>query len=354
MKKYRVAIVGLGRIGSTLDMSIANACKASDRLELVAGADILPERREAFKTTWGIDAIYEDYGQMIAKESPDLLAVCTTATGLPKPGNMAPTRDFRDDSHSEVTIHASTAGVPMLYVEKAIACSANAADGIRDACNKNGTLVNTGTLMRFDDRFNLVKDAIARGDIGEPTHAIAYTRSNTLMHMHIHSMDTLSYLLGDPGIVSVRGELLPRDIKLQDNRLDEDPRSNYHIRFGNGVEAWAIPAGPRDFEIIGTEGSIRSLNQGTGAISRAPEQLEPRDPHWFETLIPEYPKQEATLTCLEDLLHAHETNNTPRGGPIEVTHNLTEACLAVAESHRQGGLWIDLPMENRDLYVFHV
>ena len=34
MKKYRVAIVGLGRIGSTLDMSVANACKNSERLDV--------------------------------------------------------------------------------------------------------------------------------------------------------------------------------------------------------------------------------------------------------------------------------------------------------------------------------
>ena len=314
MKKYRVAVVGLGRIGSTLDMSVANACAASDRLELVAGADILPERREAFRAAWGVDAVYDDYEEMIASESPDVVAVCTTATGLPKPGNKAPTRGFRDDSHAEITTHAANTGVPMLYVEKAIACSARAADGILEACKANGTVVNTGVLMRFDDRFDIVKDAIARGDIGEPTHAVAYTRSNTLMHMHIHSMDMLSYLLGDPGVVSVRGELLPRDLKVRDNRLDEDPHSTYHIRFGNGVEAWSVPAGPRDFEIIGTEGSIRSLNQGTGAIYRPPEQLEPREPRWFDTLIPDYPTQETTLTCLEDLIDSHEAGRAPRGG----------------------------------------
>ncbi|MCE2458671.1 MAG: Gfo/Idh/MocA family oxidoreductase [Dehalococcoidia bacterium] len=72
MKRYRVAIVGLGRIGSTLDESIANACAASERLELVAGADILPDRRDAFGETWGIDGVYEDYREMIARESPDM------------------------------------------------------------------------------------------------------------------------------------------------------------------------------------------------------------------------------------------------------------------------------------------
>ncbi|MCH8139471.1 MAG: hypothetical protein IH926_11090 [Proteobacteria bacterium] len=51
MKTYRVAVGGLGRMGSTIDISIANACAASDRLELGAGADTLPERRDAFAGT---------------------------------------------------------------------------------------------------------------------------------------------------------------------------------------------------------------------------------------------------------------------------------------------------------------
>ena len=174
------------------------------------------------------------------------------------------------------------------------------------------------------------------------------------MHMHIHSMDTLSYLLGDPGIISVRGELLPRNVTVSDNRLDEDPKSSYHIRFANEVEAWSIPAGPRDFEIIGTEGTIRAMNQGTGAIYRKSDTYDVTGTGWFETRLPDYPQQEPTLTCMEDLVESYETGKTPISGKIDVIHNLTEACLAVAESHRNGGSWIDLPMSNRELYVFHV
>ena len=41
-------------------------------------------------------------------------------------------------------------------------------------------------------------------------------------------------------------------------------------------------------------------------------------------------------------------------GNVEVTHQATEACLAVAESHRQGGKRVNLPLESRELYVWHV
>ena len=353
MKTYRVAIVGLGRMGSTLDISVAAACQLSDRLELVAGAETKPERRDAFKETWGVNAVYEDYLEMIEKESPDIVAVCTTATGLPKPGNKAPSRDFRGDSHAEVATAAANAGVPMLFVEKAMACSMEGADSIRDACEKSGTILNTGVLLRFDTRFEFVRDAIARGDIGEPTHAVAYTASNTLMHMHIHSIDMLSFLLGDPGVVAAKGELFPRGIEIKDNRLDEDPRATYQIRFANGVEAWSVPAGSRDFEIIGTEGAIRSMSQGRAATFRKGDDRQDPRPNFLETMIPTSEPPMTTVVCLEDLVDAYE-NKRPTRGDLSVAHNITEALLAIGESHRQGGGWVDLPIDNRSLYIFHV
>ena len=44
----------------------------------------------------------------------------------------------------------------------------------------------------------------------------------------------------------------------------------------------------------------------------------------------------------------------PSKSNIESSHRVAEALLAVAESYRQGRAWIQLPVANRDLYVFHV
>ena len=72
-RKTRVAIIGLGRMGSTIDdeghtnypYSIAASTKASPHLELVAGVDIIEEKRTAFTKRWGIEAVYQDFGKMI-------------------------------------------------------------------------------------------------------------------------------------------------------------------------------------------------------------------------------------------------------------------------------------------------
>ncbi|HGE69992.1 TPA: Gfo/Idh/MocA family oxidoreductase, partial [Candidatus Poribacteria bacterium] len=155
MKKYRVAIVGLGRMASTIDdevkdslsdwipYSIASACQKIESVELVAGADILPEKREAFKQRWGVKALYEDYLEMIEKEKPDLVAICT-----------------KGDLHAEMGIKVASSGVPMIYLEKAIACSMKEADMLLEACRKNKTLLNTGVLRRFNRQYRKARQLI--------------------------------------------------------------------------------------------------------------------------------------------------------------------------------------------------
>ena len=339
-KTYRVAIVGLGRMGSTIDdelppgspaYSIAAACRESTRLEVVTGADIDPAKRMAYQNRWGVTALYEDYLEMIEQEKPDMVAICT-----------------RGDLHAEMAVKTAEAGVPLIYCEKAIACSGREADAVLAAVTKSGSLFNTGVLRRFNLIYHQAKALIEQGEIGEPRAAVHYAASN-LLHGHIHSLDTLSFLLGDPKIVSVLGELFPRDLAIENNRLDKDPNGIFQVLFANGVEATSVPAGGWEFEILGTQGSVRVLSNGDGILLRKSSDQKGR--HWVETPVPATAPHSATQFCLEDLVDALEEGRQPLGH-IEVTHHLTEACLAIAESHRLQQR-VTLPLQNRDLYIFH-
>ena len=354
MRTYRVAIVGLGRMASTIDdeghwppsysvpeggkISIAGTCAASDRLELVAGADILPEKRDAFGQRWGISALYDDYLEMIEKERPDMVAVLTNGP-----------------LHAEMGTAVANAGVPMLYLEKAIGGSMREADSVLEACRAHGTVLNTGVLRRFDNRYSVIKDAIAGGEIGEPRAAVFYGES-PLLHNHIHTIDTISFLIGDPGIEAVRGQLHPRDQKFENNRLEFDPPATYEMVYSNGVEAWTIPVGPGDYEVFGTRGSIKSLNNGVTIAIRKPREAGEGGGKWARTwdeaTPPAVELKSAVQAILEDLVDAHESGR-PSLGNIELTHRVTEACMAVAESHKRDGAWIRFPLEERDTYIVH-
>lgn len=338
---YRVAIVGLGRMGSTIDdelpagspaYSISAAVKGSDRLQVVAGADIDPAKREAYKARWGVDALYDDYLTMIRQEQPDLVAICTKGV-----------------LHTEMSVAVAEENVPMIFCEKAIACSMREADAVLDAVGSRNIPYNTGVLRRFNRTYHKARELINSGEIGEVRTAVHYAPSN-LLHGHIHSLDTLSFLLGDPKVTSVWGELFPRDLKFENNRLDKDPNGIYQVVFDNGVEGTSIAAGPWEFEVMGTLGSVRVLNNGGGLRMRrgTPEKRYDHADVNVESPAP----HSATQFCLEDLVGAYEEKR-PSLGNIQVTHHLTEVCLAVAESHRQGRR-IPMPLENRDMYIFHV
>jgi predicted dehydrogenase len=344
-KTYRVAIIGLGRMGSTIDdeikstaimvpYSIAAASAASERLELVAGADLLADKRDAFRERWDVSALYADYQEMIEQERPDVVAICT-----------------KGELHAEMAVNVANAGVPLMFVEKAIACSVDEADAILNACRENGTLVNTGVLRRFDTRYHHAREYIERGDIGDLLSVVHFAPAS-LMHGHIHSIDTLMYLAGDPSALRVRGSLRPSDLEIPDNRLDADPQATFHIEFEGGVEGWTIPAGRWEFEVFGTEGSLRGMNNGIGWRLRKPRAGGEKGALYDAEYVPPEPYS-ATRWCLEDLVNAHEEGRETLGN-VDVSHHATEICLAVAESHQRGGGWVELPLENRSLYVWHV
>ncbi len=340
MTIYRVAIIGLGRMGSTIDdehpqlspYSIAAACQASERLQVVAGADIDPDKRTAFQVRWDVNDLYEDYEMMIRQVEPDLVAICT-----------------RGHLHAQMAVKTAEAGVRMIFCEKAIACSMQEADAVLSAVQSHKALFNTGVLRRYNDCYHQARRLIEAGEIGEPQWAVHYAATN-LLHGHIHSLDTLSFLLGDPKIESVWGELYPRNLKIEQNRLAEDPHGIYQVVFSNGVEATSVHRGPWEFEILGTAGSLRILNNGTDILLRQVGDNTART--WQTVSVPAVEASRSpTVNCLEDLVEAYETGRPTLEG-VEVSHHLTEVCLAVAESHRLGQR-ITLPLENRSLYVFH-
>ena len=116
--------------------------------------------------------------------------------------------DFVGDSHADDAIEVVEAGVPMLFVEKAMSCSIAKADAVLEACQSRGVKYGSGLLRRHNSAYKAVRKAVDDGEIGEVRTAVHYGGSS-LMHGHIHSIDTLSYLVGDRKIGAVRGGAYP-------------------------------------------------------------------------------------------------------------------------------------------------
>ena len=64
---------------SMLPYGHSPAYEACERTDLVAGCDLRPEIREQWGKRFGVseEHLYEDYKELIAKEKPDIVSVCT-------------------------------------------------------------------------------------------------------------------------------------------------------------------------------------------------------------------------------------------------------------------------------------
>ena len=88
---YRAAIIGLGRIASTIDdevqgnssvmlpFSHMGCFRAVPEVDVVAGADPHPTQRDDFARRWGVERVYADYREMLEREKPEIVSVATSA-----------------------------------------------------------------------------------------------------------------------------------------------------------------------------------------------------------------------------------------------------------------------------------
>ncbi|MSP11833.1 MAG: Gfo/Idh/MocA family oxidoreductase [Chloroflexi bacterium] len=343
MAKYRAALIGLGRIASTIDDEVRNspltrlpyshmACyRAVPEIEVVAGADLYPEQREAFKNRWGLDNMYADYREMLAKEKPDIVSVTTSAK--PRPG---------------IVIDCANAKVPLIFAEKPLAFSLAEADAMLAACDKNGSKVAVGCTRRWDAYWNSARDLIDSGELGQVLQVTGYGRAG-ISHNGSHLIDLIRYLAGGH-VKWVFGEM-ESDEKAAG---DEDMMGNGYLAFDNGARAYArmMPSGGAEwaFEVVGENGHLRSVGDGReiewwqkkeGGARRELEQRQLTLPQDIRS-----PGYRAVL----DFIKCLDTGKEPTCSGVDGREAL-ETAIALRQSHRQGGSRVDLPLADRSLYI---
>ena len=104
---------------------------------------------------------------------------------------------------------------------------------------------------------------------------------------------------------------------------------------------------------MGSEGAIRSTNNGVDAGLRISQGEAVNRPQWEPAAFALPEARSATVTCLVDMTDALEEGRFSIG-IIEITHHITEACLAVARSHKEGNNLVSVLGVDRDIYVWRV
>lgn len=147
-KKLKVGIIGTGWIAE----SHIQQYNAMPDVEVVALADLIPGKAEAFKEKWGVKGdvhFYPDHKSMIDNEELDAVSVCTY--------NM---------THAECTIYALEHGVNVL-LEKPMCVTLDEAADIVRAEKKSGKILSIGFQPRYDANMQMIKKIVESGTLGE-------------------------------------------------------------------------------------------------------------------------------------------------------------------------------------------
>ena len=268
-ERYRVALVGCGGISRRH----AKGLGEHPQCEIVALADVRPENAAVLGREIGVGTQYTDYGELLERERPDVVAISTW------PG-----------THAEITIAAAEAGARGILCEKPIARSLEELDAMLAACDRAGTKLAVGHHTRYVPAVATARQLIAAGAIGQPTLLRVHSEGG-LLNNGSHRVDTLRYLMGDAAGEWVLGQVERRTDRYERGEPIED-LCGAIIAFSNGARAVLESDTPRaegsyDTLIVGSEGALRQTREGWSLLNGAaagwqPVEAQPTTPQHEE------------------------------------------------------------------------
>lgn len=343
MAKYKAAIIGLGRIASTIDDEVEGSSYLLPwghmpsylqvpEIEVVAAADSYAEQRETFGSRYGLSNLYADYREMIEKERPDIVSVCIST----KPRAEVVT-----------AIAAMGTGVKAIWTEKPIATSLAEADSMVAACRSAGIKLAINCLRRWDPWYNKVREMIDSGAIGR-VHQVNVYASGEFSH-YSHAINLARYLAGGNGRVSwVFGEM-----ESEEKAGSDDDLGGYgYLAFDNGVRGFLRVADLEsktwlynESDVLGSDGRIKIPADWEFELwQRADGDRRMQLCRYY------FPRpqriESAGVRTVRDLVQCIETGKEPNSSGDDGLHDL-EVAIALRESHRQGGRRVDLPIADR-------
>jgi len=280
-KKLKIGIIGTGGIARSHLKAYLN----QPDVEIVAGADIVPGKAEAFFAgtvgagAWGAESslsenkamegvrCYDDHVAMLEAEELDAVSVCTYNT-----------------AHAECTINALNKGVNVL-LEKPMCVTTEEAEAICRAEKASGKVLSIGFQPRFDVNMQLIKRIVDSGALGKVYYiqtgggrrrgipGSTFIEKGTggigaLGDIGCYSLDMVLNAIGYPKPLTVSGyisDFFGKNPKYyaEHERFSVDDFGAAFVRLEGGVIldfriSWAIHMDtPGDTLIFGTDGGLR-------------------------------------------------------------------------------------------------
>lgn len=298
----RVGIIGAGGISRAHTM----AYKRLPDVEIVAIADIMPERAAAAAKEWDIPHSFSDHRELLALDSIDAVSVCTF-----------------NQAHRQPTVDALLAGKHVL-VEKPLAASLDDAIAMIQAAHQSGKILHTGFWQRWQPEIQAARRIVESGALGQLYYAQMvgggrrripggsflkreFAGAGPIVDIGCYDLDTFTFLAGDPRPTSVSSMIsyhlgknlpnVPGDWGHDPSAVEVEDMGTAFVRFENGMVLhfttyWAAHAD--DFGpslLLGTKGGLQlrpdltlfrdEFGVLTNVTPKIPDRTEPHRMHHF-------------------------------------------------------------------------
>ncbi len=266
MERIRFALIGCGRISRNHFESM----KQLDNATIVSCADNVEERAREASEKYGVNSYYTNYLEMLDKEKPDAVIICTPS-GI----------------HPEIGIEAANRGIHVI-TEKPMAIRLSEADDLVKACDQNRVMLFVVKQNRLNTTMQLLKRAIDKERFGriylaqsnvfwqrpQEYYDLASWRGTwefdggAFMNQASHYVDALHWLIGEVDHVLAETATMARKIETEDTGCAI-------LKFRNGVIGninVTMLTYPKNFEgsitILGEKGSVKIGGMAVNKIEK--------------------------------------------------------------------------------------
>jgi UDP-N-acetylglucosamine 3-dehydrogenase len=274
MRTIGYGVIGLGFFGE----KHAEVAAALPNVSLRGLCTRQVKRRREIQRRLAVPREYEDYHELLADPTVEAVSVVTHV-----------------EDHAAPAIAALRAGKHVL-LEKPMARTVADCDRIIAAAEKADRILMVGHICRFNPRYALAQEQVARGELGRIVSM--YARRNIPAERSRTVLEKIGPLLGD-GIHDTDLMLWMSRAQIQsvyalENSVRglKNPDIGWAMyRFENGAigvieNVWMLPEGTpfrihEQMEIIGTEGAIYIHGSDTNLVVQGPRGIDCPDTHYW-------------------------------------------------------------------------
>ena len=268
MSEFTAAVIGTGGIAG----AHARYYEGSDRVELIAGADISEERLNAYCDDHEIEHRYLDHVEMLAQVQPDIVSVCTW-----------------NHSHMELSIAAIESGAKAVIAEKPMGDELGTSLDAVALAEERGCFFLVHHQTRFAPGYCAARKLVADGAIGRPV-SIHWRTGGGLLNMGSHVIDNYLWILGEPDWTDLLG-WIQRDTNRFERGSYAEEKTHALIRFGEDSMILSIDLEDgvkyRDYSLSGPDGVINFTREEAVLINSEGEHkpLSIEQPGYLEELF---------------------------------------------------------------------